>query len=176
MDDLILSDSPDHALFAPQETPSFDEIRHGFELEGRHYLLAAGVFSELASRSPICPLPDSPPWFAGFINHRGHTVPVFDLPCLASEKRSDQREPYWILLLDQQPHTAGFLLNRIPGVVTDPERVRDALEESPSIPKPLQPFLRTQYRALDTCWHELDHQELLKQLKKAFYQPASLYE
>lgn len=177
MDDLIQSDSPDLPLSASQEdAPSFDEIRHGFELDGQHYLLTAGTFSELASRSPICPLPDSPPWFAGFINHRGHTVPVYDMPYLAHEERTNQREHYWILLLDQQPHTAGFLLNQIPTVVTDPERVEEPDEASASAPRPLQPFLGQRYRAREATWRELDHRELLKNLKKAFHQPASLFE
>lgn len=174
MDDLIQPDSSDLSFPEHQEdTPSFDEIRHGFELGGQHYLLAAGTFSELASKSPICPLPDSPPWFAGFINHRGHTVPVYDLPYMVRQKRTDLREPYWILLLDQQPHTAGFLLQQIPSVVTDPERVSDG---ELTAPKPLQPFLTGQYQALESVWLELDHRELLKMLKKHFYQPASLFE
>eukprot|EP01155_Anaeramoeba_flamelloides_P041692 Anaeramoba_flamelloidesc35324_g1_i3.p1 GENE.c35324_g1_i3~~c35324_g1_i3.p1 ORF type:complete len:137 (-),score=12.01 c35324_g1_i3:108-518(-) len=93
MDDLIQPDSPDLSLSVSQEdAPGFDEIRHGFELDGQHLLLAAGTFSELASRSPICPLPDSPPWFAGFINHRGHTVPVYDLPYMARQERLDLRK------------------------------------------------------------------------------------
>ncbi|GAA0787944.1 chemotaxis protein CheW [Marinobacterium sediminicola] len=177
MDELIQSDSPAFSLSLPQEDgPSFDEIRHGFELAGQHYLLTAGTFSELASRSPVCGLPDSPPWFAGFINHRGHTVPVYDLPYLATQERTDMREPYWILLLDQQPHTAGFLLTQIPSVVTDPERLGMVDAEASPAPKPLQPFLSEQYRALETTWFELDHRELLIKLKKTFYQPAALFE
>ncbi len=177
MDDLIQPDSPDLSLSASQEdAPGFDEIRHGFELDGQHLLLAAGTFSELASRSPICPLPDSPPWFAGFINHRGHTVPVYDLPYMARQERLDLRGSYWILLLDQQPHTAGFLLDRIPTVVTDPERLGDSATVTSSAPKPLQPFLRQQYRAQERVWFELDHQELLIKLTKTFYQPAALFE
>ncbi|GAA0689213.1 hypothetical protein GCM10009104_14500 [Marinobacterium maritimum] len=177
MDDLIQPDSSDLPLPANQEdAPSFDEIRHGFELDGQHFLLTAGTFSELASRSAICPLPDSPPWFAGFINHRGHTVPVYDLPYMAQQERTDLREPYWILLLDQQPHTAGFLLNRIPTVVTDPERIGEHDVAEPSAPKPLQPFLSQQYHAQETTWYELDHQALLQKLKKTFYQPAAMFE
>ncbi len=177
MDDLIQPDSPGLPLSVSQEdSPSFDEIRHGFELDGQHFLLTAGTFSELASRSPICPVPDSPPWFAGFINHRGHTVPVYDLPYMAHQHRIDLREPYWILLLDQQPHTAGFLLNRIPRVVTDPERIGEQAMTTASVPKPLQPFLGQQYHAQEATWFELDHLELLKKLKKTFYQPAALFE
>ncbi len=177
MDDLIQSDSSDLPLSTPQEdAPSFEEIRHGFELDGQHYLLAASTFSELASRSPICPLPDSPPWFAGFINHRGHTVPVYDLPYMVHQERTDLREPYWILLLDRQPYTAGFLLNRIPTVVTDPKRTGEPDAVSSSAPKPLQPFLSQQYHAQEKNWFELDHQELLQKLKKTFYQPAALFE
>lgn len=159
----------------PAEAPAFNEIRHGFSLDGQHYLLAAGVFAELTARVTLCPLPDSPPWFAGFINHRGHTVPVHDLHYLIHRERADLREPYWILLLDQQPHTAGFLLTALPGVVTDPEPVAPEAR-SDAADNALKPFLAEQYRAQGKTWHALDHRELLKQLKKHFYQPAALFE
>lgn len=175
-DDLIQLESPGSRLTgAPDETPQFDEIRHGFELAGQHFLLPGGLFSELAAKAQICPLPDSPPWFAGFINHRGHTVPVYDLPYMTHQERTDLREPYWILLLDQQPHTAGFLLSQIPTVVFDPAPI-DELDTDLSVPKPLQPFLSGQFRAQDKIWSELNHRELLKKLKKVFYQPAALFE
>lgn len=177
MDDLNPSNQTGLPLFSGQDAvPDFDEIRHGFELNDQHYLLAADTFSELASRSQICPLPDSPPWFCGFINHRGHTVPVYDLPYLAQQERTDLRAQYWILLLDQQPHTAGFLLTSLPDAVIDPERDDAPASFSPFVPKALQPFLSAQYQAQGHSWYELDHQTLLKQLKKTFYQPAALFE
>ncbi|MBA4500989.1 chemotaxis protein CheW [Marinobacterium marinum] len=178
MDDLIQPDSSDLPASSPmeEEGPRFDEIRHGFELDGQYYLLTSGIFSELASKSQICQLPDSPPWFAGFINHRGHTVPVYDLPYMAHQQRTDQKGLYWVLLLDRQPHTAGFLLTQIPSVVTDPEQIEQNDLNYDAHPRPLQPFLGTAYHAQDKSWIELDHRALLSKLKTTFYQPAALFE
>jgi len=100
MDDFSLSRLPEPRVYSNEyEAPEFDEIRHGFLLDDQHFLLTTGTFSELAPKGRICPLPDSPVWFAGFINHRGNTVPVYDLPYLVHQERTDLRAQYWILLL-----------------------------------------------------------------------------
>ncbi|MBV0934532.1 chemotaxis protein CheW [Marinobacterium weihaiense] len=177
MDDLIQGDQTDLPhLPGQEEMPDFDEIRHGFELNDRYYMLSADTFSELAARSRVCSLPDSPPWFRGFINHRGHTVPVYDLPYMASQERTDLRKPYWILLVDQQPHTAGFILTELPTAIIDPVHESNRLNDDAEVPKALHPFLVATYQAQGQHWFELDHRALLKQLKKTFYQPAALFE
>ncbi|MBR9828526.1 MAG: hypothetical protein GYB41_07780 [Oceanospirillales bacterium] len=175
MDDFSLSRLPEPRVYSNEyEAPEFDEIRHGFLLDDQHFLLTTGTFSELAPKGRICPLPDSPVWFAGFINHRGNTVPVYDLPYLVHQERTDLRAQYWILLLGQQSHTAGFLLSEFPVAIIDPKRLNENLALS-AAPKVLQPFLTAQYSAQGATWYEFDHQELLKKLKQSFYQPATLF-
>jgi len=143
------------------------EVRHGFRLGDCPLLLPGGTFSELTSQARICTLPDTPQWFAGYINHRGHTVPVFDLQPLLGGAALDARQRYWILLIDRQPRTAGLLLRQFPQVLNDPAPARR--EPITGVPEVLRPFLQAACLHQGECWHELDHRALLGYLKRIFH-------
>jgi chemotaxis signal transduction protein len=67
----------------------------------------------------LCPLPDSPPAFAGFLDLHGDGVPVIDLGIhlgLAKAKAYCIDTP--LILCQDQQHTTGLLVDEIIGVIT----------------------------------------------------------
>jgi len=159
--------SQDPTTEAPQDYP---EVRHGFIIGDQPLMLAADVFSELASSTQICAIPDTPAWFAGFINNRGHTVPVYDLQQWLTGSPVDRRKGFYILLFGNQPHTAGVLLDQFPSVLTAP----DSLEQLPPAHySVLSDFARVGYRSQKQTWLEIDHAALLNHLKHNFHQPVA---
>ncbi|MBP0049969.1 chemotaxis protein CheW [Marinobacterium sp. AK62] len=161
-DDLTLTTAPNAG-----EAP---EVRHGFMLGEQPALLAADVFSELAAMPRLCPVPDTPVWFAGFINHRGHTLPVYDLQQWLTGSPVDRRQPFYALLFDRQPHAAGFLLAELPTVLTAPT----ALDTLPAARyAPISEFVHKGYKCEGHTWLEIDHQALLNHLKDNFHQPVA---
>ncbi len=147
------------------------EIRHGFSLSGHHFLLQPGTYCELAAKQSICALPDCPDWFAGFINHRGHAVPVYDLVRYldTNTPRAGQKREFWILLLDAHPNTAGFMIPTLPTVLTDLSSVEHI--NATDQPANLSSFISQAWQQNGQRWYEIDHTALLNHLKLQF-QPS----
>jgi len=153
---------------SPENLESRGDMRHGFQIGGYNLLLQSGTYCELTTRQNICSLPDCPSWFAGFINHRGHAVPTYDLDCFFSN--SDTRTPlnrdFWILLLDSHPGTAGFIIHSLPSVLSDLSPVEAV--EADGLPPPLAPFISSVWRRNEQRWFEINHKALLGHLKAQF--------
>lgn len=160
----------DTLLTSPGGEAEYREVRHGFTVADQPLMLAANVLSEITSGAKICAIPDTPPWFSGFINHRGHTVPVYDLQYWLTETPVDRRQTVYILLFGTQPHTAGILLEQFPTVLTDPKHMDQT--PPPRYPE-LEAFARTGYNSQGQCWVEIDHSALLNHLKNNFHQPVA---
>lgn len=146
------------------------EVRHGFMLGEQPALLAADVFSELTAMPRLCPVPGTPDWFAGFINHRGHTLPVYDLQQWLTGSPVDRRQPFYALLFDRQPHAAGFLLAELPTVLTAPTTLDT---QPPARYAAISEFVHKGYKCEGHTWLEIDHQALLNHLKNNFHQPVA---
>jgi chemotaxis signal transduction protein len=144
------------------------EIRHGFKLGEYHLLLQAGTYCELAARQPVCALPDCPVWFAGFINHRGHAVPIYDLACYLSpeRKRTPLERAFRLLLLDAHPGTAGFIIHTLPQVLSELEPEPDT--EPTELPASLSAVVSRSWHRQGQRWHEIDHRALLGRMKTEF--------
>lgn len=166
----LLASGKDVLLATPEEGAKHRVVRHGFVLGEQHLMLAAEVYSEIASGSKICAIPDTPPWFTGFINNRGHTVPVYDLQHWLTGTPIDRRNPVYVFLFGQQPHTAGILLEQSPSVLNDPERLD---QKPPAHYSALADFARAGYSSQGKQWLEIDHAALLNYLKNNFHQPVA---
>jgi chemotaxis signal transduction protein len=149
-----------------QESPSdIRQIRHGFEIGSYSLLISEQTRAEVAKSPSICAIPSTPDWFSGFINHRGETVPVYDLNKylqVLDEKADDQD---WVLLIDDHPNTVGVLLKRPPQSITDPELLNEAVTGLPEI---FEKAVFQVYGHKDHKWFEIDHRRLFLALKKQF--------
>lgn len=147
------------------ETAETYDLRHGFNVGFLQLLLQAQTRAELIKIGHLCSIPDTPDWFAGFINHRGDAVPVFDLAaCLGLEPVTYSKG--WLLLLDEQPTVAGLLLAEPPQGVTDPVLL-DEHERQPEL-NLLQGISSGQYRHQNGVWFELDHRAFFMAQKQRF--------
>lgn len=153
-------------ITAPSE--NFQEVRHGFEVAGNYLLVPRELYSELISRPRICRIPTTPLWFSGFINHRGETVPVFDLAALTLDDDSNpaDQSQRWVLLLDEQPYMVGILLQEPPAALVAPT----PLDESASnhLNPALRPHTYGYMQHKDKVWAELNHRQFFAAVKERF--------
>lgn len=145
--------------------PHFQELRHGFRVGFLQLLLQSRLRAELIPLGQICPIPDTPDWFIGFINHRGEVVPVYDLAASLGLDATD-RQSAWLLLLDEAPHMAAVLLAEPPQGIADPSVLPEA-EQQP-LPALLAGLSTAQYQHQNSLWFELDHRALFAAQKQRF--------
>jgi len=142
------------------EDSAASEVRHGFRIGSNRLLIPQSTHSELAPLPKLCAIPDTPDWFAGFINHRGDTVPAYDLYHLFQEEQVEKR---WALILGTQTETIALLLNDYPkGIV--------GLEPSSAPGGPSSEALTGYCPAYlsnsDEVWAEFDYKRFFQNLKE----------
>lgn len=156
-------------LFDLTEPPeNFQEVRHGFEVAGNHLMIPRELYSELISRPRICRIPTTPIWFSGFINHRGETVPVFDLTALIQNDvaATGDQPQRWVLLLDEQPYMVGILLSEPPAALVAPTPLDETAASHLS--DTLRPHTHGYVEHKDTVWAELNHRQFFAAVKERF--------
>lgn len=148
---------------AEEEDIDRTPVRHGFRLGKQGYLIKPDSYAELISRPAICAIPDTPPSFLGFINHRGETVPVFHL--LRIDDETQPATGRWVLLLDQGSQCIGLLLTETPLRMRE-----DVFKENDQHVPPagLQPCLGETYRRGIEYWTEFDHQAFSQLVRQQF--------
>jgi len=153
-------------LTAPPE--DFQEVRHGFEVAGNHLMVPRELYSELISRPRICRIPTTPIWFTGFINHRGETVPVFDLNALVQNDvaATGDQPQRWVLLLDEQPYMVGILLSAPPAALVAPTPLDETAASHLS--DTLRPHTYGYVEHKGTVWAELNHRQFFAAVKERF--------
>jgi len=142
----------------------FHTVRHGFDLGQHRFLVPELTFAELTSAEGICSIPDTPEWFCGFLNHRGDTVPVYDLAKLLGTELNTVHNQRWVLLIDEQPETIGVLVDQSPQAMVDPV-VSDDVSHLPEI---ASQFVTGHWLAGGELWSEFDHRKFFSELRKFF--------
>ncbi|MDI3325323.1 chemotaxis protein CheW [Pontibacterium granulatum] len=156
-------------LFDLTEPPEdFQEVRHGFEVASNHLLVPRDLYSELISRPRICRIPTTPIWFSGFINHRGETVPIFDLAALIGEGETDtgEKPKRWVLLLDEQPYMVGILLSEPPAALVAPTPLDETAAKHLS--EALRAHTHGYVEHKGRVWAELNHRQFFAAVKERF--------
>jgi chemotaxis signal transduction protein len=71
----------EHSALAEQAESGKDrsELRHGFQISGRNFLIGYQDAAALTEMQPIFRLPNTPSWFPGLANLQGVVTPVFDM-------------------------------------------------------------------------------------------------
>lgn len=148
------------------QTP-YQEVRHGFSVAGFNLLLPKAVYSEVVSQPRICAIPTTPAWFAGFINHRGDTVPVYDMALFLKPQESSElgQRKRWVLLLDEHPYMAGILLTEPPAGLVAPQATDLPF---PEMPEALSPHVHDGYLHGEKVWANFNHRQFFMALKKLF--------
>lgn len=140
-------------------------IRHGFEVGSYHLLIAPQTRAEVVKSPAVCPLPGTPDWFIGVMNHRGEAVPVYDLDKYLEIIEEPVQAKRWVLLIDTQPNTVGVILQAPPLSVIDPDRLCEPVGDLPEV---FKTAVNDLYQRDGVQWLEMDHQQLFLALKKQF--------
>ena len=85
-------------------THEIREIRHGFDVGSYALVIPMLTRAEVVHQPSVCEIPSTPDWFAGFINHRGETVPVYDLNKYLRIVEETEPTLNWVLLIDDHPY------------------------------------------------------------------------
>ncbi|MGB4115560.1 MAG: chemotaxis protein CheW [Polaromonas sp.] len=139
------------------------QSRYGFEVSGLYLTAPAVVVTEAVAKATIYPVPKSAHALVGVINHRGITVPIFDLlPALGARTglRPIERD---ILVFGQGEDSVGMLMNHSP-VLMVLHALADILPKPGS---PLDAYLSNPMVAAQsaaTVWWDFDYQSAFKML------------
>ncbi|WP_415886335.1 chemotaxis protein CheW [Neptuniibacter sp. QD37_6] len=147
------------------DQPSIHQIRHGFEIGSYQLLISELTRAEVVKAPSICLTPSTPDWFAGFMNHRGEMVPVYDLNRYLEILDGKTAPQSWVLLIDDHPKTVGVLLTQPPQSITDPVLLDQACGDLPDV---IRQAAGQVYEHQDRHWVEIDHHRLFLALKKQF--------
>lgn len=145
---------------------NFQEVRHGFNVADNHLLIPRGLYSEIVNKPRICPIPTTPNWFKGFINHRGETVPIYDLAALAGNSSHGNQDQRWVLLLDEQPYMVGILMDNPPIALVSPITLND--NSAAFFNKDFKPYTDRYVEYDGKVWAELDHRHFFAAIKERF--------
>jgi purine-binding chemotaxis protein CheW len=85
----------------------------GEELFGVNILMVQEIIRE----TPITPIPDSPEFIEGVINLRGNIIPIIDLRKRLNLKLKENREDYWIIILNIDGRVTGFIVDLVTQVL-----------------------------------------------------------
>lgn len=84
-----------------------------FTVGEQRYALPVATVREIVPGGPLARLPGSPPSLLGLMNVRGTLLGVFDLRADAAE-----RQPAWVVVLDDDPVPVGLAADTIDGIST----------------------------------------------------------
>lgn len=152
-------------LPASEDDTQVGEIRHGFEVGSYALVVPNSIRAEVLQKPNICSMPSTPDWFAGFINHRGETVPVYNLNKYLRIVDEQIPDLSWVLILDAYPTCAGILLSKPPVSIIDPEVVDASNHDLPEV---IASAAVKQYQHNNKNWLEIDHKRLFMALKQQF--------
>jgi purine-binding chemotaxis protein CheW len=123
-------------LEAEQELMQLVGFTIGKELFGVDILMV----QEIIRAAPITPVPNSPEFVEGVINLRGNILPVIDLrKRLNLLSGETDHSDTWILILDIQSKTTGFIVDS----VTEVLKIQESTIEAP--PDIIKAGLESQY-------------------------------
>ena len=142
------------------------DIRHGFTLGSLALLVPKGVKSEVVHAPMIYPLPNTPNWFSGFVNHRGEALPIFHLEALLNPQMPEKKNKQWILFLEQQQKTCGLLLNSCPYKLNNLMEI--PVEQALTISLSLNPYIERAFYDGSREWLDFSYHNFFLSLKSAF--------
>ncbi len=110
-------------------------VRYGVRIGRLHLLLPSQTLNEVVDEGVIYPVPNTPEWFGGVINHRGNIVSIFDLKGLFFDKETytSQNNESHILVIGRGDGAVGILIDALPQAVSPEELEKESQIEVPAI-------------------------------------------
>jgi chemotaxis signal transduction protein len=164
----LLQNRDSATLLAQQnlEPLNIAEIRHGFTVSSHALLVPKAVKTEVIQATTLYPLPNTPNWFSGFVNHRGEALPVFSLEMLFNPQSPPKKNKQWILFLEQHQKTCGMLINSCPYKVNNLTEM--AVSDVSAIPESITPHIEKAFFDGHREWLDFSYHQLFLSLKSSF--------
>ena len=89
-------------------------------VRGERYALPLDSITAVYDRTPIIPVPCTPPFVAGIANIRGHIIPVLDLAALLGIADGNTPGAAALVLAEHEDFTAAFCIEQIGEVAALP--------------------------------------------------------
>ena len=93
-----------------------ETVRYGVRVGRLCLLLPSQILNEVVDEGVIYPVPNTPEWFVGVINHRGNIVSTFDLKSLFfdQELNTPQNDESQVLVIGRGDGAVGILIDALP--------------------------------------------------------------
>jgi len=160
LSDPALLSKPNPGTIAPPDS------RHGFTLDSLALLVPKNVRAEVIQATSVYPLPNTPDWFSGFVNHRGEALPVFNLETLLNPATVKKSHKQWLLFLERQQKTCGLLINSCPYRLDDLTAI--TASRALTIPALLEPYVQGVFYDGSREWLDFSYHDFLLSLKSTF--------
>ncbi len=148
-------------ILSEASLPSDAEIvRYGVRVGTLYLLLPSQTLNEVVDEGEIYPVPNTPKWFKGVINHRGNIISIFDLKELFFDEEccTSQDNQSHTLVVGKGDGAVGFLIDTLPQAINF-EKVEE--ESSVKIPTILK---RHSTLGESGVWMEVDFLGLFEEV------------
>ena len=134
-------------------------VRHGVKVGDTGIFLPYLEKVEIVEMDSVCPVPNTPMWFMGMINNRGHLLPVFDLKLyLALDVDQPAR---WLMIQGYGGKAAGLCIDTLPVVIDNPEAAdTDRMDAQMAIPHALRAHVTGTYVHNGRTWLDVSYDKL----------------
>ena len=141
-------------------------IRYGYRVCGFNLFFDQSIPCEIISKYNIYPIPNTPKWIKGLINHRGNLIPVLDLYRYWSNEKSQEILP--LLLFDSDKDYVGLFVDAYPiALEMDNFNKQDSVQTN-SIPVELIQFVKSKYIINNNEWYEVDLRSFLHYITRDY--------
>ena len=163
----LLRFRPDTSGLINRAREQAEYIRQGVQVGATRIFLPYLEKVEIIELASVCPIPNTPMWFLGMINNRGHLLPVFDLNLFMGMDVGQSSR--WLLILGHGNWVAGLCIDTLPAVIANPQQVDvNQTEAQTGIPVALCPHLNGAYLHSGTLWLDVAFDKLFIDLCSRF--------
>jgi twitching motility protein PilI len=127
------------------------QIRHGFSVGGRGFLIGYEQAASLSEMPKIFRLPNTPNWLLGMANMQGVVLPVFDLAIYLGIERP-RNVKRMLLTVGSGAQAAGVVVDGVTQLVDINGLLKMRNIESAN---PLKPFIANVWLYVQQPWYEL---------------------
>ncbi len=141
-------------------------IRYGYKICNMNILFDQSIPGEIASKYTVYPIPNTPKWIRGLINHRGNLIPVFNLYYLWSIDKPQEELP--LMIFDRNEKSIGIYVDAYPLALEIDDATTISSSIPDSIPHEMKEFINSSHKITNTHWYEVNLNGFMKYITRDF--------
>lgn len=136
-------------------------LRFGFRLGTMNLLIRNPDGCEILKKQKVFPLPNTPTWVKGLINHHGVLIPVIDIRVHIASK-SNTTNDQTMIAIGTGADIFAFDIDGLPVTIDLDQQELTATEHMPAdISDILRPHIIQTYQLDGKAWYEIDYQKFV---------------